>query len=54
VAGVHLLLKNEGIAVGLSSGANIAACLKIARTASKPLRMLCLAYDQMAPYLDAL
>lgn len=54
VAGVQVLLEKEGIGVGLSSGANIAVCLKVARESSAPLRILCLAYDQVAQYLDAL
>lgn len=46
------LLNHEGIGVGLSTGANIAACLRLVRERGDRARILCCAYDQIAGYLD--
>nr|WP_303626058.1 cysteine synthase family protein [Rhodopseudomonas palustris] len=54
LASVRLLMQYEGIGVGLSSGANIAGCLKIAATSGPDTRILCMAYDHVSDYLDAI
>jgi cysteine synthase A len=46
------LLNHEGIGVGLSTGANIAACLRLLREGGDRRRILCFAYDQIGGYLD--
>ncbi|RJF77967.1 PLP-dependent cysteine synthase family protein [Rhodopseudomonas palustris] len=54
LASVRLLMQYEGIGVGLSSGANIAGCLKMAATSEPGTRILCMAYDHVSDYLDAI
>ncbi|MFT4279219.1 MAG: cysteine synthase family protein [Rhodopseudomonas sp.] len=54
LASVRLLMHHEGIGVGLSSGANIAGCLKMAATSEPSTRILCMAYDRVSDYLDAI
>jgi cysteine synthase A len=51
LAAVRKLIQTEGIGIGISTGANIAACLRIARDAPGA-RIFCLAYDQVGQYLD--
>lgn len=51
ISGLKRLLRTEGIAVGLSSGANIAASLKIAERTLKRMSILTIAYDQLWSYL---
>lgn len=46
------LLDHEGIGVGLSTGANIAACMRLAREPGRRPRILCCAYDQITGYVD--
>jgi proteasome lid subunit RPN8/RPN11 len=46
------LLDHEGIGVGLSTGANIAACIRLARERDARPRILCCAYDQLTGYID--
>lgn len=48
---VRKLIDTEGIGVGLSSGANIAASVRLARE-TPGVRILTLAYDQVSQYLD--
>jgi len=48
------MLTLEGIGVGLSTGANIHACLQVARTAQPGSQILCLAYDRIDSYVDQL
>ncbi|MBH8554955.1 PLP-dependent cysteine synthase family protein [Nostocaceae cyanobacterium CENA357] len=48
------LMKKEGLLVGISSGANIAAALKIAQEDTRKINILTLAYDSAADYLDVL
>lgn len=50
-AAVRALIDAEGIGVGLSTGANLAACIKIAR-ARRGASILCPAYDQVSHYLE--
>ena len=54
LASVRLLMQCEGIGVGLSSGAYIAGCLKIAATSEPGTRILCMAYDHVSDDLDAI
>ncbi|MFD2234408.1 PLP-dependent cysteine synthase family protein [Phaeospirillum tilakii] len=49
---VRSLMKWEAIGVGLSSGATLAGAVKLARETGAPDRILCLAYDHVADYLD--
>ncbi|WP_316213721.1 MULTISPECIES: cysteine synthase family protein [unclassified Bradyrhizobium] len=51
LASVRKVIKTEGIGVGISTGANIAACLRIAES-TRGARILCLAYDQVNQYLN--
>lgn len=53
LAAVRTLIKTEGIGIGVSTGANIAASLRIAQ-ANPGARILCLAYDQVAQYIEML
>ena len=53
IGGVRKLLDAEGLGVGISTGANIVACLRLARSAPTA-RILCLAYDQVSDYLGHL
>jgi cysteine synthase A len=48
------LMGVEGIGAGPSTGANIAACLRIATTSPEPLVLLTVAYDRVNDYLDLL
>jgi cysteine synthase len=51
IRAVRKLIDTEGIGVGISSGANIAACLQLAH--EKPnLRIISFAYDDVSQYLD--
>lgn len=51
IKAVRKLIETEGIGVGISSGANIAAALDLARR-TPHLRILSLAYDHVFQYLD--
>lgn len=51
VDGTRALMGVEGICAGLSSGANIAACLRLAR-AEPGARILTFSYDNVNDYLD--
>jgi|688.fasta_scaffold185592_2 cysteine synthase A len=53
---MRLLLRNEGMSVGLSSGANLAACMKIVTAhqvvdGERPVNILTFAYDSAYDYL---
>jgi cysteine synthase A len=51
--GMRLLMSQEGIAAGISTGANIAACLKVAALAPGET-ILTFAYDSAHDYLELL
>jgi cysteine synthase A len=48
------LMRKEGLSVGISSGANIVAALKIVQEEKKGVNILTLAYDSATDYLDVL
>jgi cysteine synthase A len=50
--GMRLLMRTEGIAAGISTGANIAAALRVAREAVTRQTILTFAYDSAQDYLD--
>ena len=52
IAAARSLLDTEGLGVGISTGANIAACLRLGKTAEPSTRIICLAYDQIVHYLE--
>lgn len=54
VAGMRMLMRREGIAAGISTGANIAAGLRVARESQQPCTILTFAYDSAHDYLDLL
>ncbi|MFF4343068.1 PLP-dependent cysteine synthase family protein [Kitasatospora sp. NPDC001540] len=51
---MKLLMRTEGIAAGPSTGANIAAALRLARSLDGPATILTFAYDGAHDYLDLL
>jgi cysteine synthase A len=54
VDGMRMLMRTEGICAGVSSGANIAAALRIARDLPEGGTLLTFAYDGASDYLDLL
>ena len=52
--GMRMLMRREGIAAGISTGANIAACLRLASEVDEPCTLLTFAYDSAHDYLDLL
>jgi cysteine synthase A len=54
IEAMSLLIRTEGIAAGPSTGANIAACRRLAAAADGPRTFLTVAYDQVHDYLDLL
>ena len=50
--GMRLLMRTEGIAAGISTGANIAAALRIARDTANRQTILTFAYDSAQDYID--
>lgn len=54
VACMRLLMQREGLPVGPSTGANIAACMKLVRTSPRDTTLLSFAYDGATDYLDLL
>lgn len=51
-AGMRLLMRKEGVCAGMSSGANIAAVLALARSTPPGTCFLTFSYDGAADYLD--
>lgn len=51
---VYTAMRQEGVSVGLSTGANLAAAHEVARAAPPGANILTLAYDAAEPYLDEL
>ena len=54
IDGMRRLMRTEGIGAGPSTGANIAACLRILAASAEPLTLLTVAYDRVNDYLDLL
>jgi cysteine synthase A len=52
IEGMRRLMRTEGIAAGPSTGANIAACLRLAAELTAPATILTFAYDTSLDYLD--
>jgi cysteine synthase len=54
VEAMTLTMRREGISIGISSGANIAAALRLAQTAEVGTRILTMVYDGAADYVELL
>ncbi len=54
ISAMRLFLSSEGVGVGISSGANLAAAIKILKQNNSNAKILTLAYDNSADYLDLL
>ncbi|TCO54370.1 PLP-dependent cysteine synthase family protein [Actinocrispum wychmicini] len=54
VAMMRRVMRTEGLAVGISSAANLVAALRVARDLDEGARVLTFAYDGVGDYLDSL
>jgi cysteine synthase len=54
VAMMRFAMRAEGLAIGISSAANLVAALRVARKLDEGARVLTFAYDGVGDYLDAL
>jgi cysteine synthase A len=54
VAMMRRVMRTEGLAVGISSAANLVAAVRLARELDAGARVLTFAYDGVTDYLDAL